>query len=887
MTPKYHWLALLFILAPGLLYAQVVISGNIADSKGQAVSNATVTYRKLNTEIISGYALSDAKGQFSFRITLPDDSILINVKHLSFEEKIIPVKNEPQKLTIKLTTKIQTLPDIVVTSLPIYKRKDTVNYIVDAFASKNDRVIADIIKKLPGIEMDGDRILYHGKPIQKYFINGLDLLEGSYSLANNNLPVDAVQKVQVIENDQPIKILDSLIFSDKASLNVQLKKFTTTGTGKIGAGFSPFLRDVNLTPMTFNRNFQTINTLQSNNIGDDVSKQLDGLAIGNLFDYSDFADLGGHTRPVSFISIQEIASPGFNEKKWLDNSIHMLSSNFLQKLHGNLELKGNISYINDFRKKSGQSYTTLYTPGQKIDISETVNNNYNINDVRGSFIFLKNEKNIYFKNSLQLSKLWSNNNGFILKNDSKDISQRRGLENISLSNRFSAAAFWGKQLVNINSFIGYKQTPQSLSVSPGQFDAILNDSMPYRKLLQDVRFTYFNTDNYLGFVKGIKGFSIMPRFGISYQSQKMQSHIGITNSNNDEKILNDDFTNQLHFSSTIAYVDVTSQYRKGKARIDITTPFRLRNFLTKDGVKDIRSTLTRCTFEPRLLAMYRLNGYWEAVISSGYSNQYGSMNTLYNAYLLTSYRNLQKFNTLIPESNMWDNYLSLNYSNTLKSVFANLTYSNNLVRRNYLFRNNADESGFNTIEMATQNNALSAQSLSGNYSKYFGKIKTILKLNAKMGWSISDYLFNNSLEKMNTETYGGSIEVNNTSLKHLGFQYTSNVLFSNSYLSGLPLDKIFMNTHVLTTSIYPADNHTLIVNTEYYLTNLKTQKDQLFIDISYRTTLPKKKVELELSCLNLLNNRIYIRLLNADFSIIRNYFQLRQRQFLATVKFRF
>src|SRR5690606_28278686 len=164
--------------------------------------------------------------------------------------------------------------EIKVGNMPIYKRKDTINYDVNAFTSKQDRVIADIIKKLPGIEMRGDQILYQGKPIQKYMVNNLDLMEGRYGMINNNLPADAVKNVQVVENDQPIKILDSLVFSDRASLNLELKKFTSTGSGKVGVGLAPLLWDVNVTPMTFGKTFQMLNSFQSNNTGHDVAKDL-------------------------------------------------------------------------------------------------------------------------------------------------------------------------------------------------------------------------------------------------------------------------------------------------------------------------------------------------------------------------------------------------------------------------------------------------------------------------------------------------------------------------------------------------------------------------------------------------------------------------------------
>ena len=61
---------------------------------------------------------------------------------------------------------------------------------------------------LPGIEVALTvSIKYNGKPINKYYIEGLDLLEDRYGIANNNIPAETVDKVQVLENHQPIRVL--------------------------------------------------------------------------------------------------------------------------------------------------------------------------------------------------------------------------------------------------------------------------------------------------------------------------------------------------------------------------------------------------------------------------------------------------------------------------------------------------------------------------------------------------------------------------------------------------------------------------------------------------------------------------------------------------------
>lgn len=156
-----------------------------------------------------------------------------------------------------------------------------------------------------------------------------------------------------------------------------------------------------------------------------------------------------------------------------------------------------------------------------------------------------------------------------------------------------------------------------------------------------------------------------------------------------------------------------------------------------------------------------------------------------------------------------------------------------------------------------------------------------------VGWSSADYILNSSLENMNTYTYGGSFEISNTSLKYLNVQHATTVLFIDNTLSDKAMDKIITTSRTLNVGIFPMEDQTFSITTDYYTTNLKSERGQLFIDILYRTSLPKQKTDMEINCLNLLNNKTYVTIYNADYSIIRNYFQMRPRQVIVTVRFKF
>ena len=93
---------------------------------------------------------------------------------------------------------------------------------------------------MPGIEVEtGGQILYQGMPINKFYVEGLDLMESRYTLVSKNLPKGSVTTVEILENHQPMRMLQDKVVSQQAALNLKIKKgVSTTGTASLAAGLS-------------------------------------------------------------------------------------------------------------------------------------------------------------------------------------------------------------------------------------------------------------------------------------------------------------------------------------------------------------------------------------------------------------------------------------------------------------------------------------------------------------------------------------------------------------------------------------------------------------------------------------------------------------------------
>lgn len=876
-------LSSLLILLAFHIQAQTVISGKVLDERREPVANVSVSYRKVGSAAMLGFGRTDGHGNFKLMVKANGvDSLQLDFNHMSFAKKSVKIANKTSDQSYTLTAETRQIEEVKVGNIPIFKRKDTINYNVESFTSAQDRVIADIIRKLPGIEMVGEQIHYQGKPIQKYMVNNLDLMEGRYAMINKNLPADAVKNVQIVENDQPIKILDSLVFSDRASLNIELKKFTSTGSGKAGLGAAPFLWDVNLTPMTFGKTFQMLNSFQSNNVGVDVSKDLRAFYTGSGFMHTKSSIDEG----PSYIYLRNVPSPGFEERKYLDNKIFLFSTNVLQKLANDLEVKGNVSYYDDTRIRRGFTTTQVFSAEEIIVNSEAVDNRYRIHALDAGALIEKNEKDIYLRNRLQYHKRWNDDLGLVLLNEDIPIEQRRAFTDEALLNAFSVGRFIGKQLVSITSNLEWHRTPQHLHVTPGQFDDLLNAGEPFDRVGQLVDYNGLDWSNSLSFTRRLKRWRLSPTVSLHYNRNSLQTDIEIQDGQQVD-ILGGDFHNDMLNSQLQLGLDAAAGWESSRWKFNLATPYRLHYFnINQQGVQTLDNTL-RSTFNPRASLTYILDSRNEFSANVSGGNQFGGLNNFYNGFIINEYRNINRYDARLLGSRTVNAGAGYNYKNTLKANFAHLRYTYGQGVRDYIYQTRVDSLGRASTVIGDQESQNQNHSLSGGVSRFFSKIKTVVKLNANAGWSASDYMLNEVMARQRIINYGGTLEVINNLSSVVSGEYKTQLGHTVNHLAADRSNTVFYNNHYLTAIVYPKEYHSISLSNSYYHNNIAGQRDQYFMDALYRFTVKRWRLDLELIAQNILNNDNYVQQFASTYELIQSSFELRPRQFLLSTRFRF
>lgn len=862
--------------------AQSVISGKVIDENKEKLSGATITISQDSTSAILAYGISDRSGYFSIKLNTDNESLFLKVSYVGYTTRKQEFQNKNQQLEIQLSPSSEELKEVYLESKIIEQRGDTLSYSVSAFKNQNDRVIADVLRKMPGIEiLPGGQIEYQGKLIQKYYIEGLDLLEGRYSLANNNIAADDVSKVQILENHQPIKLLDSLEFSERASINIKLKNnVTTTGTAELGAGLSPLLWKVKVTPMIFTKKNQGIVTYQTNNTGSDVSREIRDFSI------SDFGRQEFSINKRDWLSIRRLAEPPFSQERWLDNNVHLGSANYLIRLKKDLDLKTNISYLNDAQRQIGNTQTRFFTPTDTIDLVEQTNNEFFYNTLQSKFILERNTNDNYLKNELEFIGYWDSQRGFIETGNS-EVLQRLSNPFSVVRNNLRLMKPIGKQLITFRSNTGYTEANQNLSVLPGQLEGLLNDRQTYEEVGQEVNSSTFFTDNSGGMTKKLRRVTISPEVGFSLQNQHLESRIMVFDES-DRNLRDENYRNDLDFLSSRIYFTSRIVYEKDNWNFRLTTPVNYRIFDIEDASINQSQNLNRLTFEPNFYIRNKLSAFWETSVSANYSNDFGDANRIYYGFILNNYRSLQRYNSPLPEDFRQNYNWSLNYRNPLTSFFASTSYSYANTRRNLLYSNLIGENGATVLEAIEQENYSNAHTWNAKASKYFSKLNTTLSLGTTFSHFQRDQLLNDSLAEVNNQNLGFNLKLESEVTGWLSTSYAANLGILQTTIVERDMKDIETQQHSLDLFFYVAENQYFSVNSEYYFNNISDEnRNNFFLNLNYQYTFMESGIDLEASWNNVLNTNAFVRVSNNEFAYVQSIYRLRPSQLLVSLRFSF
>ena len=185
-------------------------TGHVADKEdGAPVAGAIVTARDSLGKPL-GYTTTSASGDFVLRPRGDGTTVQLDFSTMGYRRQSVPAN--AGRMLVLLTPETTDIREVTIRAPRLSFRGDTVSYNVSRFTEAQDRSIADVLRKMPGIEVaKSGEIRYNGQPINNFYIEGLDMLDGRYKQATNNIAPQDVASVEVMENHQPIKALKDIV----------------------------------------------------------------------------------------------------------------------------------------------------------------------------------------------------------------------------------------------------------------------------------------------------------------------------------------------------------------------------------------------------------------------------------------------------------------------------------------------------------------------------------------------------------------------------------------------------------------------------------------------------------------------------------------------------
>ena len=243
------FITLLLLLVVGQSFAQIKVEGVVKDSIGNPLELANVIAINQETKALESYGITNDQGQYKLALT-KNTTYLVQVSYIGMKtvDEVLAVKESD--LTKNFTMQEDnTLDEIQLTyEMPVTIKGDTLTYNADSFNKGTERKLEDVLKNLPGVEINADgQIEVEGKVVNKLMVNGKDFFDGDSKLATKNIPSSAVDKIQVLRNYSEVGQLSGVQNNqDNVAINIKLKEGKENfwfGDVTAGGGVAPSPND--------------------------------------------------------------------------------------------------------------------------------------------------------------------------------------------------------------------------------------------------------------------------------------------------------------------------------------------------------------------------------------------------------------------------------------------------------------------------------------------------------------------------------------------------------------------------------------------------------------------------------------------------------------------
>ncbi len=255
------------------------ISGNLADSISQeALVSATVVLMQPADSVMASFNITNTDGKFILRRVSPGDYWL-QITYIGYEpiNRTLVVAGDQKDMTlgtILMHPATEMLDGATITDerIAVRVKKDTIIYNADAFKTQPNDVVEDLLKKMPGIEVESDgTITAEGEEVEKIYVDGKEFFGSDPKVATKNLPARAIKEVQVFDKKSEMAQFSGIDDGIRSkTINLKLKdEFKKGAFGSITGGIGTEERyNGKFNINSFNKKTQLSSLGQINNINE-------------------------------------------------------------------------------------------------------------------------------------------------------------------------------------------------------------------------------------------------------------------------------------------------------------------------------------------------------------------------------------------------------------------------------------------------------------------------------------------------------------------------------------------------------------------------------------------------------------------------------------------
>lgn len=867
---KYIILTIFLFTINSYAFAQkYTLSGIVKDKTTKEVVVGAIVALYNSNNILQEYTTTNKNGKFKIGNNKILPNFYLKISIMGYDDLKIKLANK-SKFNLFINTKEFVLKEVRVKAPRITSRGDTITYNTASFTSAKDKNIADIIKKMPGMEVEkSGKIKYQGREINKCYIEGTDMLGGNYTMATNNIDPNDVKALQVLENHEPIKALRDISNSENAALNIKLKdnaKSKWLWKIKAGIGGKPLLWDASLFAMSIGKRFQSMNTIKSNNVGSTIgiedysfsgSSYVNGM--NNSFSHPTFMGVGTSSAPL-------------NSERTRFNKSYYASTMSTYKLPKDYQLNVKASYLHESLDYNKFTETTYFLKDKNVSIKENSKANSISNTVNLKAELLANTDDFYLKNNLNARLNWFSVDKSVEGNNSN--SQVGEINTIDVKNNLKYTHKMNRRIVEFNSYNEYKRSPHSVNVSDGK-SQLRNQNITTNSF-------FSHTSSSYGFYLGDIRFSL--KGGIKFLNQDFNSHLtgandilkglpslGLFNySKTDSKL----YDSKIYISPSITYINY-----KFKAVLSCATNYSYTSLKNNIDRNDLINN--QILYSPSLYMTYSLSPMLKLSSIIGYSKSPIGTAGMYKGVIMQNYRSFTVGNPKY--LNVESQYINgnINYKDPINSLFingsANYTHVDNATILNQIISSNYTISNNKILE-----NDYNSLSFNIGISKGLDFVNGRFSINTSFSKINSNMYQNGNLSPYKTQTWNINPKINASIFNNVDIYYSMN--YKHYRLmndSGKDLSNTNSFMHSLSLDYSPIEKLNISMVGEHYYNELsKDLSKQLFLANLYLTYSFSKKIEIFVKATNLFDNTSYKYKTYSDLSSTYCNYSIRPRNIL-------